>query len=257
MTEDTGTLRPAITDEQRAAVLDRVNRPRARWGRVWIEWAKSFQIAILLSVVVRLFFIEAFKIPSGSMEHTLLVGDFLLVNKLAYGAEVPFTGRKLPALKEPARGDVIVFQYPVDPTKNYVKRLIGLPGDTVLMKRGTVIVNGVAQSEGYVEHARPWDDIRTEEFEWQRHFLALDPIAALRYHPTRDNWGPILIPPHHLFVLGDNRDNSSDSRYWGFVSDSLLRGQPLMVYFSYAPDSAQRFAWLTRIRWGRLGERIE
>ena len=257
MNDDVATPRPAITEEKRAAVLDRVNRPRARWSRVWIEWAKSFQIAILLSVVVRLFFVEAFKIPSGSMEHTLLVGDFLLVNKLAYGAEVPFTGKRLPALKEPARGDVVVFVYPVDPTKNYVKRLIGLPGDTVLMTKGTVSVNGVPQSEEYAEHGRPWDDLGREEFAWQRRFLALDPITALRYHPTRDNWGPILIPAHHLFVLGDNRDNSEDSRYWGFVSDSLLRGQPLLVYFSYAPDSAQRFAWLTRIRWGRLGERIE
>ena len=257
MIEETAAPRPAITDEQRAAVLDRVNKPRAKWRRAWLEWAKSFQIAILLSLVVRAFFIDAFKIPSGSMERTLLVGDFLLVNKLAYGAEVPFTGKRLPALKQPTRGDVIVFVYPVDPTKNYVKRLIGLPGDTVRMRRGIVIVNGVTQAERYVEHTMPWQDRGTEEFEWQRRFLALNPIAALRYHPTRDNWGPLLVPPHHLFVLGDNRDNSSDSRYWGFVSDSLLRGQPLLVYFSYAPDSSQRFAWLTRIRWGRLGERIE
>ena len=257
MSDETAAPRPEITDEQRAAVLQRVNKPRERWTRAWIEWAKSFQIAILLSLVVRAFFIDAFKIPSGSMEHTLLVGDFLLVNKLAYGAEVPFTGTRLPALKAPARGDVIVFVYPVDPSKNYVKRLIGLPGDTVRMRRGTVILNGVAQAEQYVEHTLPWEDRGADDFEWQRHFLALDRVAALRYHPTRDNWGPILVPPHHLFVLGDNRDNSSDSRYWGFVSDSLLRGQPLLVYFSYAPDTSQRFAWLTRIRWGRLGERIE
>ena len=257
MIEELPAPRPAITDEQCAAVLDRVNRPRARWTRAWIEWAKSFQVAILLALVVRAFFIEAFKIPSGSMERTLLVGDFLLVNKLAYGAEVHFTGRRLPALKEPARGDVVVFQYPADPSKNYVKRLIALPGDTVRMRKGTVFVNGVAQSEQYVEHTMPWEDRATEDFAWQRRFLALDPIAALRYHPTRDNWGPLLVPPRHLFVLGDNRDNSSDSRYWGFVSDSLLRGQPWVVYFSYAPDSSSHFDWLTRIRWGRLGERIE
>ena len=257
MSDSTPGARPAITEEQRAAVLDRVNKPRARWTRIWLDWAKSFQIAIILSLVVRAFFIEAFKIPSGSMEHTLLVGDFLIVNKLAYGAEVPFTGQRLPALKAPARGDIVVFQFPADPTKNYVKRLIGLPGDTVRMRRGTMIVNGVAQAERYVERTMPWEDRRTDEFAWQRRFLALDPVTALRYRPTRDTWGPILVPPHQLFVLGDNRDNSSDSRYWGFVADSLLRGQPLLVYFSYAPDSSQRFAWLTRIRWARLGERIE
>ena len=246
-----------ITPEQRNDALRHVNSRRAYGlGFLW-EWTKIFWISVALFLVLRTFIVEAFKIPSGSMEHTLLVGDFLLVNKLAYGAEVPFTGTRLPALKAPARGDVIVFVYPVDPSKNYVKRLIGLPGDTVRMRRGTVILNGVAQAEQYVEHTLPWEDRGADDFEWQRHFLALDRVAALRYHPTRDNWGPILVPPHHLFVLGDNRDNSSDSRYWGFVSDSLLRGQPLLVYFSYAPDTSQRFAWLTRIRWGRLGERIE
>lgn len=249
--------RPVITEEQRAAVLDRVNRPR---GRVWgaaVEWAKSFQIAILLALFVRAFFVDAFKIPSGSMEHTLLVGDFLLVNKLAYGAEVPFTGKHLPAMRVPQRGEVIVFQFPEDPTKAYVKRLVGLAGDTMAMRRGALLVNGVARSEQYVEHTMPSDDRGTQEFDWQRPFLALAPDLADHYRPTRDNWGPLVVPPAHMFVLGDNRDNSSDSRYWGFVADSLLRGQPLFVYYSYQPDSTRPMAWLTRIRWGRLGERIQ
>ncbi len=249
--------RPVITEEQRAAVLERVNRPRWRVWRAAIEWAKSFQIAILLALFVRAFFVDAFKIPSGSMEHTLLVGDFLLVNKLAYGAEVPFTGKHLPALRTPKRGEVIVFLYPDDVSKNYVKRLIGLANDTIAMQRGALRVNGVTLSEAYVEHTMPWDDRGAEEFEWQRRYLALDSSAARRYRPTRDNWGPIIVPAGHMFVLGDNRDNSSDSRYWGFVADSLLRGSPLFVYYSYQPDSTRPMSWLTRIRWGRLGERIE
>lgn len=249
--------RPAITDEQRAAVLERVNRPRARRWAAWIEWAKSFQIAILLSLFVRAFVVEAFKIPSGSMEHTLLVGDFLLVNKLVYGAEVPFTGKHLPALHHPRHGDVIVFQYPVDPTKSFVKRLVGLPGDTVAMLRGNLVVNGVPLVERYVVHIDPDADPPADDFEWQRAFVTLDGAARRDYHPSRNNWGPLVVPPGHFFVLGDNRDNSLDSRYWGFVADSLLRGQPLFVYYSYVPDSAQRFVWLTRIRWNRLGERID
>ncbi|MBI3791429.1 MAG: signal peptidase I [Gemmatimonadetes bacterium] len=249
--------RPVITEEQRAAVLERVNRPRWRVWRGVVEWAKSFQIAILLALFVKAFFVDTFKIPTGSMEHTILVGDFVLVNKLAYGAEVPFTGRRLPAMRTPKRGEVIVFLYPEDPTKNYVKRLVGLPGDTVAMRRGQLVVNGIREHGAYIEHTMPWDDRGAEEFQWQRPYLALDSVAAHRYHPTRDNWGPLVVPPQHMFVLGDNRDNSSDSRYWGFVADSLLRGAPLFVYYSYQPDSTRPFAWLTGIRWDRLGERIE
>ena len=122
-----GTTRPVVTEAARAEALRRVNRGRAaHWSLIW-EWAKSFQIAILLFLFVRTFLVEAFKIPSGSMEHTLLVGDFLLVNKLVYGAEVPFTHARLPRLREPQRGDVIVFEWPEDPSKNFVKRLVGLP----------------------------------------------------------------------------------------------------------------------------------
>ena len=122
-----------ISIEERAQALRRVNKSRGRVFRVMWEWAKSFQVAILVFLFVRSFIVEAFKIPSGSMEGTLLVGDFLLVNKLVYGAEVPFTGKRLPALREPRLGDVVVFQWPSDPTKNFVKRLVGMPGDTLAM----------------------------------------------------------------------------------------------------------------------------
>lgn len=224
---------------------------RAGW-----EWAKSVQLAIVLFLLVRAFFVEAFKIPSGSMEGTLLVGDFLLVNKLLYGAEVPFTGKHLPAVREPRLGDVVVFQWPEDVTKNFVKRLVGLPGDTVEMRRGTLIRNGREQREGYAINPSASFDPSGEDFRWQRDFVAPG-VDVRRYHPSRNNWGPLVVPDRSYFVLGDNRDNSLDSRYWGFVPDSLVRGSPIFVYYSYSPDSGSALDWLTRVRWQRLGELIK
>jgi signal peptidase I len=251
-TETRGT----ITSTERAAALDRVNQRSPRvWHYLW-EWAKSFQLAVLLFLVIRAFVVEAFKIPSGSMEGTLLVGDFLLVNKLVYGAEIPFAGKRLPAVRPPARGDVIVFQWPSDPTKNFVKRLVGTPGDTLSMREGILFRNGVRLQEAYVRHTDPGVDPAGEEFRWQRDYLVRTAAASMSYHPSRNNWGPLVVPGEHLFVLGDNRDNSLDSRYWGFVPDSLVRGQPMVVYYSYAPDSSARLDFLTRVRWQRLGDRV-
>ncbi len=247
--------RNPITEERRTQALNEVNRTGAM-ERALIEWMKTFLVAVLLFFFVRAFFVEAFKIPSGSMERTLLVGDFLLVNKLVYGAEVPFTGTRLPRIESPDRGDVIVFQYPDDPSKSYVKRLVGLPGDTMAMDNGVLIRNGVRQREQYVSHTNPYDDASLDDFRWQRNHLVRTATAQPILHPSRNNWGPLVVPESSYFVLGDNRDNSSDSRYWGFVADSLVRGRPIFVYYSYAPDSAGSLAWLTNIRWDRLGERI-
>src|SRR5512140_2492986 len=131
-----------VNEERRSAALDKINKRRSGTLSFLWEWFRSVVIALALFFVIRSFFVEAFKIPTGSMEGTLLVGDFLLVNKLVYGADVPFTRVKLPAIRAPKRGDVIVFQWPVDRTKNFVKRIVGMPGDTLEMREGTLIRNG-------------------------------------------------------------------------------------------------------------------
>jgi signal peptidase I len=252
----TSEPRAPISESERAAALDRINHGRPRVLHFLWEWAKSFQLAVLLFLVIRAFVVEAFKIPSGSMEGTLLVGDFLLVNKLVYGAEVPLVRKRLPAVRVPERGDVIVFQWPSDPSKNFVKRLVGVPGDTLSMSEGMLFRNGVRLQETYVRHTDPGADPAGDEFRWQRDYLVRTAEASVGYHPSRNNWGPLVVPQRHLFVLGDNRDNSLDSRYWGFVPDSLVRGTPMVVYYSYAPDSSARLDWLTRVRWHRLGDRV-
>jgi signal peptidase I len=226
---------------------------------VW-EWAKSIGFAFLLFLVIRTFLIQAFKIPTGSMENTLLIGDFLLVNKAVYGAQIPGTHYRLPAFEDVKRQDVIVFEYP-DPngeyrTKpDYVKRVIGLPGDTVQMVQKRVYVDGEPLSEPYA-HYLPIDpdDHYEPQFEWQRRYLApgYDPAA---YRPTKDSWGPLVVPPGKYLVLGDNRDNSADSRYWGFVDVSLIKGKPLIVYFSKRSD--ELIPEFHDIRYKRIGSVIK
>ena len=254
--QDASNAEPSgITPEQRNDALRHVNQRRGyNLGFLW-EWTKIFWISVALFLVLRTFIVEAFKIPSGSMEHTLLVGDFLLVNKLAYGAEIPFTHKRLPALREPQRGDVIVFDSPEDLSKTYVKRLVGLPGDTLEMKDGLLYRNRSLLTELYVWRTAPEVDRVEERFRWQRRFV-VHADATVGYYPSRNNWGPLVVPHLSYFVLGDNRDNSSDSRYWGFVPDSLVKGRPFVIYYSYDPDSSQSLAWLTRIRWRRLGELV-
>src|SRR5687767_13341589 len=197
---------PPISVERRSVALAQVNRTRSRLSFIW-EWTKIFQVSVLLFLLIRTFFVEAFKIPSGSMEGTLLVGDFLLVNKLVYGAELPLTHKRFPALRSPQRGDVIVFSYPVNPSTNFVKRVVGIAGDTVEMQDGVLIRNGGRVHEPYVRRTSPNSDPAGDEFRWQRDFLVKSAQAEPRgYHPSRNNWGPIQVPPKHLFVLGDNRD---------------------------------------------------
>ena len=241
-------------EHKRAHALRRANRRRTGSRLAFfVHWANIVVVSLALFVVIRAFGVEAFKIASGSMEHTLFEGDFLLINKLVYGAGIPGSGRKLPAIHAPRRGDVIVFSYPVDPRLNYVKRIVGIPGDTVQMRDGTLVRNWQPVHEDYVQHTPDEADQSDDDFRWQKAYLVRG-ASIESYHPSRNNWGPLIVPPHDYFVLGDNRDNSSDSRYWGFVADSLVRGQPIVVYYSYAPDIGDRLDWLTRQRWKRFGE---
>jgi signal peptidase I len=241
-------------EERRSHALQLANQRRSGGKLSFLaHWAKIIVVSLALFVVIRAFGVEAFKSASGSMEHTLFEGDFLLINKLVYGAGI--SGHKFPALHAPRRGDVIVFTYPVDPRLNYVKRIVGIPGDTLEMRSAVLIRNGRVVREDYIQHSTDDADQSDEEFRWQTAYL-VGGASIDSYRPSRNNWGPLVVPAHDYFVLGDNRDNSSDSRYWGFVADSLVRGQPIMVYYSYAPDTGDRLDWLTRLRWKRFGELV-
>lgn len=225
-------------------------------GRWMWEWVKAISTAVLLFLVIRTFAVEAFKIPTASMENTLLVGDFLLVNKAVYGAEIPMTHSRLPSFAEPGRGDVVVFLPPHDPTKNYVKRLVGVGGDTLEMHDKVLYLNGKPQVEPYTRHVDPLTDPEDPRMMWQVEYLPGASRAWRDYHPSRDNWGPIVVPAGKYFALGDNRDNSEDSRYWGFLGKDAIKGRPIFVYYSFEKDISNQFAWATAIRWGRIGEII-
>ena len=225
---------------------------RSRLARWFDNWMRSLGMALVLFLIIRTFLVEAFQIPSGSMERTLLAGDFLFVNKAVYGAQIPGTHARLPGFESPRRGDVLVFAYPKNPELNYVKRVIGVGGDTVEMRGGEVRVNGEPLAEPYVQRVGP-ADMYDPEFNWQRAYLVGGPAMARTYHPTRDTWGPLAVPRGKYFVLGDNRDNSADSRYWGFVDATAVKGRPLVVYFSYDREAHDALPWLTDIRWHRLG----
>jgi signal peptidase I len=211
---------------------------------------RSVGIAFVLFVIIKTFLVEAFQIPSGSMERTLLVGDFLFVNKAVYGAQIPGTRARLPGFEAPRRGDVIVFAYPKDPAVNFVKRVVGGPGDTLEMEAGRLRVNGKVVAEPYIQRLDPTRDVSDPAFEWQQAYLV---PGTRRERPTRDNWGPLVVPEGDYFTLGDNRDNSLDSRYWGFVSAAAVKGRPMLVYFSYDREAHDALPWLTDIRWRRLG----
>jgi signal peptidase I len=230
-----------------------IHRPPGALHTLW-EWARAVVLALVLFLAFRAVGIEAFRIPTSSMEKTLLVGDFLLVNKLVYGAEIPGTNMHLPALAEPHRGDVIVFRPPHEPDKNYVKRLVGVPGDTLEMVEKVLYLNGRPKDEPYARYIDRSGDAVHPGMNWQSHHLIAGPGD---YHPSRDTWGPIVVPPGSFFVLGDNRDNSEDSRYWGFVDREEIRGKPWIVYYSFDPSSGSEAPWLSAIRWGRIGATIE
>ena len=178
------------------------------------DYVEAIAWALAITLVLRTFVIQAFRIPSESMSDTLLVGDFLFVNKLEYGPKVPFTEVRLPGLHAPRSGEVIVFQWPEDPSKDFIKRCIATGGQTLELKHKEVFVDGVKLEEPYVKHE----------------FTSEEPGG---YTP-RDNFAPPTVAPGELFMMGDNRDNSNDSRFWGTVPMNLVKGRALFIYFSTA-----------------------
>ncbi|MDB4898537.1 MAG: signal peptidase [Gemmatimonadetes bacterium] len=240
---------------------------RALW-----ESIKSLSGAILIYLVVNTLLIAAYRIPSGSMIPTLLVGDWLFVNKAVYGPHIPFTHSRLPGYAEPQRGEVIVFESPyqadeaargAEATPTLVKRMVGMPGDTLYMRQGLLYVNGIPQRQGYgvtpqptTESSQPGDS--DPLFDWQHRIeLKQSRFGAAPPRPTHDNWGPLVIPGGNYFMMGDNRYESKDSRYWGIVPRDNIRGRPIFVYYSYhADDSDRPLPFITDIRWGRIGTRI-
>lgn len=229
---------------------------------LWQEYGESIIIALALALVIRAFFVQAFSIPSGSMEPTLLVGDYLLVNKLAYGIRNPFTNKIWIPLGKPQRGDVAVFIYPQDPTKDYIKRVIGLPGDRIQIINKKLHINGEV-----TQIPPPSDDPKAPRAVYREPEIT----------PTeRDNMGPVVVPKDAYFVMGDNRDRSYDSRFWGFVSLDSLRGRAFIIYFSWTGVGQPRssllesffgglkglvfnLSWDTKafeVRWQRIGKFI-
>ncbi len=215
------------------------------------EWTKSIAAALVIWFFLRALLVEAFRIPSGSMENTLLIGDFLFVNKALYGAEVPLVHARLPAFREPQRGDVVIFDSVEEPGVNVVKRIIGVPGDTIAMEDNVIYINGRPLEEPYVIRTDPATDREDPQMRtWQvRYLVGRDPR---NYRPTLKNWGPLLVPPDSFFVMGDNRDNSYDSRYWGFLGRDRIRGRPLFIYYSYDKNGLLPLPFLTAIRWERI-----
>ena len=229
--------------------------PKARTSSPFWEGVKSLLLALALFILLRSFVIQNFVITSGSMEDTLLVGDFLMVNRIALGGRIPFTTARLPGYSEPRRFDVLVFDPPHEDDLKLVKRLVGMPGDTLRMENKALFINGERVSEPWVRHTDEGDQ-RDPWMEWQKAYLVPGHDRSA-YRPTRDSWGPLIVPEGHYFMLGDNRETSLDSRYWGLLERWRLEGRAVFIYFSYDKESFRPFPWIRDIRWRRIGDRID
>jgi signal peptidase I len=221
------------------------------------EYFESIVTAVILALFIRTFVVQAFKIPTGSMENNLLVGDHLLVNKFVFAPTASTLERKLLPIDPIGRGDVVVFKYPEEPERDFIKRVIGLPGETLELKRKVVYINGKPLQEPYVHFLVPPSPEGQE-------------VAS---YDVRERYGPVTVPANHYFVMGDNRDNSNDSRYWGFVTWDEIIGKPLFVYWSYesdpyVPGDKTLREWVDdyllvamhffdRTRWFRIGTMIQ
>jgi signal peptidase I len=247
-------------------------------GKSWLwENIKSLAGAVLIYLFVKTLFVEAFRIPSGSMIPTLLVGDWLFVNKLAYGPTIPFTNSHLPGYTSPKHQDVVVFVSPYqadnypDYTPTLVKRLIGMPGDTLYMRDGVLFLNGLEQRQGFAASNPKGDNSQTNaDFDWQHKYeIRSSRFGAPPAQPTLGNWGPLVVPADNYFMMGDNRYCSKDSRYWGVVPRGNIRGRPMFVYYSYVPGpgptddpcngvvSDRALSFITDIRWSRIGHWVK
>lgn len=254
----------AVASQKGRAEKARPFSHRSGLRRFW-ENFKALLSALLFFVVLRTFFIEAYRIPSGSMIPTLLVGDWLFVNKLVYGPHIPFTNSNLPGYGDPKRGEVVVFKSPTqidqpqDPNPTLVKRIVGAGGDTLFMRDAVLYVNGARQKPPHPSSNEGGVDSIDQLFDWQK-IVALKSsrFGPAPAQPTHDNWGPLVVPPRSYFMMGDSRYNSKDSRYWSFVPRQNIRGKPMFVYYSYnADDSDRPLPFLTDIRWSRIGHWIE
>ncbi|WP_051360811.1 signal peptidase I [Desulfuromonas sp. TF] len=225
MTKNTKMIKAEWPDEKQ--------KTKKPWYR---EYSEALIVAAILALIIRTFVVQAFKIPSGSMEDTLLIGDHLLVNKFIYGMQVPFSDTRFLSLRHPERGDIIVFEFPDDEDKSYfkrrdfIKRVIGTPGDTVEVRDKKVYVNGELYRIPQEVHKDPG-------------------LQPPNYGP-RDFTGPVKVPPGQYFVMGDNRDHSYDSRFWGFVEESKIKGLAFIKYWSW--DREENWP-----RWARIGHPIK
>lgn len=240
--------------ERRRKEAEQSRQPGALKNEVW-EWTKTLVLTVFFLIVIRLFLVQTFVITSGSMEDTLLVGDFLMVNRLALGTRLPGTQVLTPGYSEPERGEVLVFDPSHEEGIKLVKRLIGMPGDTLEMREKALYVNGQLQTEPYVKWGDPSGDDRDSRMSWQVEHLTAD-VDPTSYEPSRDTWGPIVVPEDRYFMLGDNRDFSLDSRYWGLIERWRIEGKAMFFYFSYNRDSREAFPFIREVRWERIGDRI-
>ena len=228
------------------------------------EYLEALAIAVVVALVLRTFVFQAFRIPTGSMKDTLMVGDFLLVNKFVYGIRTPdringidieIPHIRLPAFKKPKRGDIIIFEYPRDPSVDYIKRCIGLPGDTVEVRNNNVYINGRAEGEQTLV-GKEYDPV--EEATFFCYKIKRQGNSSYTIRHRADGWsklssfGPVVVPSGHYFMMGDNRDNSSDSRFWGFMPQENILGKALILYFSFDKYKKSKWNVFAAIRWHRI-----